>query len=103
MATIKWDKADTFEGTTTWTFDVLGPDGEEVGWGEIERSKPSRYHANGVSGLVQDRAAPWQWHGFFRTGDGEAADEVVIPIPDGTGACQAKKIAYEKITKSLES
>ena len=82
---VAFNKTEVFEGIHSW--DIL-VDGELVG--EMEKQKPSKYQGNGVSGLVQDRQAPWMWNAWVILTDG--AETIHIDIPDGSTAWEARRI-----------
>ena len=60
------------ETISEWWVDVVGPAPGAAAaphlrarrddiWAEMRRERPTRWHANGVGGLVRDREAPWIW------------------------------------------
>jgi len=77
---IKFENLGTDETVTTWGITVNG-----ASIGEVSRERPTRWHANGVSGLVRDRQAPWLWVAVMEDGSD-------IIIPDGSSAAAAKKL-----------
>lgn len=81
--TVAFNKTEVFEGIHAWDIFVGG---ELVG--EMEKQKPSRYHGNGVSGLVQDRQAQWIWSASVTLDDGN----IDIEIPDGSTAWEARRL-----------
>ena len=82
---VTFNKAEVFEGIHSWDIFV---DGELVG--EMEKYKPSRYHGNGVSGMVQDRQAAWMWCASVILTD--SANTIHIDIPEGSTAWEARRI-----------
>ena len=56
--------------------------GERVG--SLSREKPTRWHANGVGGLVRDNEAGWQY--------GVEIDDRAIQIPEGSDLLTAKRL-----------
>ena len=95
---ITFEKNDCEGGTTTWYVLI---DGKCVAY--LSRDTPTRWHANGVGGLVLDREAPKAWgctlydyDGVFAPNWGTALNYVkVCTIPDGSSAPEAKKIVRE--------
>ena len=81
----KFTNMGTDETVTTWDVTV---NGDSVG--EVSRERPTRWHANGVSGLVRDRQAPWLWVAVMDDGQ-------QIAIPDGSSAREAKRIVKAAI------
>ena len=77
---IKWQSWGTFEGVSEWAMF----DGDEC-IGTITRERPTRWHANGVGGLVRDREAAWVWAG--------EVNGTFLDIPDGSTLRAAKAIA----------
>lgn len=81
----KWEKLGTFEGCTEWSFEVGGE------WvARIQRERPTRWHANGVGGLVRDREAPWVW-----CADVDGAD---VEIPNGATVREAKALVLQALS-----
>jgi len=63
-ANLTFDRYDTNE----WS---VFANNEDIG--SLTRDKPSRWHANGVGRLVEDRAAPWDW--CYTSDDGNRSFE----------------------------
>ena len=53
---IQWTRTETSRDMDEWSADVA--DGRRL---ELTRTRPSKYHGNGVSGLVVDMDAPPDW------------------------------------------
>lgn len=85
MTALKFEKVEVYQGVHQWH---IFADGEMVG--EMSKEKPSRYHGNGVSGLVQDRQAPWMWAASIMLSDD--SEVIDIDIPDGSTAWEARRI-----------
>lgn len=81
---ITWEKDATEDTVTEWWMWV---NGDPIG--TMERQRPSRWHANGVSGLVRDRKAPWDWIAHV---DGKD-----VKIPDGATVREAKALMVEAL------
>jgi len=80
---ITFKKVCVHEGLHQW--DIL-IDGEPLG--EMEKERPSKWHGNGVSGMVRDRQAPWMWCAWVILDDGN----IDIEIPDGSTAWEARRL-----------
>lgn len=52
--------------------------------GHVSRERPTKYHGNGVGGLVSDRSKPWEYVAEI---DGQE-----IEIPDGATLREAKAL-----------
>jgi len=76
---VTFDAPETFEGVTEW---YVYSNGECIG--EMQRERPTRWHGNGVSGLVRDNEKAWIWTATVR-GDS-------VSIPDGSTLRAAKRI-----------
>ena len=76
--TITFENLGTFQGETEWAI----KDGAGNWIGSITRVRPTKWHANGVSGLVADNSKPWIW-----TVD---VNDAQISVPDGATLKQVK-------------
>ena len=81
-APVTFDAPETFEGVTEW---YVFSGSECVG--ELRRERPTRWHANGVGGLVRDSANAWIW-----TANVHGAD---VAIPEGATLRVAKRIVRD--------
>jgi hypothetical protein len=81
---VTFKKIDVCEGLHQWDIFL---DGELVG--EMEKERPSKWHGNGVGGLVQDRRAPWMWDAEVAM---PGAKPVRVDIPDGSTAWEARRL-----------
>ena len=89
---LTWDKADTFQGSTEWT---LRRGGEAIA--EIQRERPTRWHANGVGGQVRDNNAPWLWLAWMFTPDGGRQQ---IRVRDGSSVSAVKATVEEYVIRA---
>jgi len=87
MARITFRNDGTSESVTEWS---ILRDGLAIG--EMTRSFPSRWHANGVGGLVVDREAQCRWSVYTE-------DDVRVTPADGLGAVAVKRLVKAAIQK----
>ena len=73
----------------------------------MRRERPTRWHANGVGGLVRDREAPWIWTCSIglelETASGfSESRHFDVEIPDGASVAEAKRIVRERLAGAIE-
>ena len=81
-----WTRTETSRDRDEWSANLSN--GRYI---DLERTRPYRYHGNGVSGLVTDMDAPAQWEAtIWETG---FSSHTTHRLEDGLSAHAAKKAA----------
>ena len=81
-----WMRTETSRDRDEWMGDL--PDGRSI---DLERTRPYRYHGNGVSGLVTDMDAPVQWE--VTIWDAVLGSHTTHTLEEGLSVPAAKKAA----------
>lgn len=86
----RWHRTESSRDHDAWEY----REGERV-IVELERDRPSRYHANGVSGSVTDMEAPVDWSCTVWDADD---DHELFILTRGLKLPEAKREALSKLT-----